>query len=163
NSLVGIDGTIAATPIEVLLGTGLPAARGLVLDPHNRNRLYLALRDWVNPATSTPDGLVLSLDLLSHATQAVTASTYPFLHPDWMAIDERSGRLLVLTDADASDGTRELRAVDLNGGGGGTAFQISSGIPNGCQGLATGPDGLRMFAMPSANDLWVAGGVEQER
>ena len=163
NALVGIDGTVAAAPIEILLGANLPAARGMVLDPHNHNRLYIALRDWVNPATSTPDGLVLSLDLLSNTTKAVAAANFPFLHPDSIAIDERSGRLLVLTDANTADGTRELRAVDLNGGGGGTAFQIAGGIPNGCQGLATGPDGLRMFAMPSANDLWVAGGVEQER
>jgi hypothetical protein len=163
SSLIAVDASIPATPRETLLATNLPTARGLALDPHNHNRLFIALREWVNPAP-TPNGIVISIDLLSHASKAVTAAGFPFLHPDSIAIDERSGRLLVLTDdPGAAYPGRELRAVDLNGGGGGTAFQIAGGIPNGCQGLATGPDGLRMFAMPAANDLYVAGGVEQVR
>jgi hypothetical protein len=78
-------------------------------------------------------------------------------------VDPRGGLLLALTDANPADGTRELRAVPLNGGGGGAAYQVASGFPDGCRGLAAGPEGLRMLALPAADDVAVAGGVEQVR
>jgi hypothetical protein len=163
NSLVAIDAANAGPPLEHAFGAAFQGPYGIALDPHNRNRLYLAERDWVNPATSTVDGHVVAIDLLSRTRKGVAATGFPFLHPDSIAVDETSGRLLVLTDANPSDGTREIRAVDLNGGGGGQAFQIASGIPDGCQGLAAGPDGLRVLALTPSSDLSVAGGVEQLR
>jgi hypothetical protein len=163
NSLVGFDATNPANPVERTLSANIQGAWGLALDPHNKNRLYLAERDWVNPATSTVEGHVIVIDLLAHTRRAIAATGFPFLHADSIAVDSTSERLLVLADANTGDGTRELRAVDLNGGGGGQAFQIASGIPNGCRGLAVGPDGLRMFVSTPTNGLSVAGGVEQVR
>jgi len=163
NSLVAVDATAAGSPTETAIVTDLQGAWGLALDPHDRNRLYVAERDWVNPSTSSVEGHVVAVDLLARTRRAVAASGAPFLRPDSIAIDPRSGRLLVLTDANTSDGTREIRCVDSNGGGGGTAFQLASGIPNGCRGLAAGPDGLRLLALTPANDLSIAGGVEQAR
>ncbi len=163
NALIRIDATNPGNPVERTLSANIQGAWGIALDPHNKNRLYLAERDWVNPATSTVEGHVLVVDLLARTRRAIAATGFPFLHADSIAVDATSERLLVLADANTGDGTRELRAVDLNGGGGGQAFQIASGIPNGCQGLAAGPDGLRMFVSPSTNGLSVAGGVEQVR
>jgi hypothetical protein len=160
NSLIAVD---AATAAETVLASNFAGAYGIALDPKNANRLYVAERDWINPATSQIEGHVVAVDLLTQRRSAVTATGFPFLRPDSVAIDARSNRILVLTDANTADGTRELRAVDANGGGGGAAFQMAGGIPNGCRGIATGPEGLRMFAVPGANDLWITGGVEQVR
>ena len=160
NSLIAVD---AATSAETVLASNFAGAYGIALDPRNENRLYLCERDWINPATSQIEGHVVAVDLLTQTRKAVAATGTPFLHPDSIAIDSRSNRILVLSDSNTGDGTRELRAVDANGGGGGAAFQIAGGIPNGCRGLAAGPDGLRMFAMPATNDVWLGGGVEQVR
>ncbi len=160
NSLIAVD---AAASAERVLASNFAGAYGIALDPRNANRLYLCERDWINPSTSAIEGHVVAIDLLTNARRAVAATGFPFLHPDSIAIDSRSNRILVLADANTSDGTRELRAVDANGGGGGAAFQILSGIPNGCGGVATGPEGLRVFVMPATNDVWLAGGVEQVR
>jgi hypothetical protein len=163
NYLIAVDAAGAGGPVETALVTDLAGAYGIALDPRNRNRAYVCERDWVNPATSAVEGHLVAVDLPSHARKAVAATGSPFLRPDSVAFDARSGRLLVLTDANTGDGTRELRAVDANGGGGGAAFQVLAGIPNGCRGVAAGPDGLRMFTSTGANEIWVGGGVEQVR
>ena len=160
NSLIAVD---APTAAERVLASNFAGAYGIALDPKNENRLYVAERDWVNPSTSAIEGHVVAFDLPTQTRRAVAATGSPFLRPDSIAVDARQNRILVLTDANTADGTRELRAVDANGGGGGAAFQIAGGIPNGVRGLAAGPDGLRMFALPATNDLWVGGGVEQVR
>jgi hypothetical protein len=111
---------------------------------------------------------VISLDLDSYGRPAVAVMELGlegvgFPRPEALALEEGGARLLVLTDDDPSDGLRELRGIDLGGPELGEVFEITAELPDGVRALSTGPDGLRLVALESSNDLAVGGGVEQVR
>jgi len=74
-----------------------------------------------------------------------------------------AARLLVVTDSDPDDGTKELVGLDLGGSpdldgdgfGDQQVFSIQSGLPGVVGAVTAGPDDLRLVALTGAGDLAV--------
>ena len=161
DKLLAVDASAPGAVTETAVASGLEAPWGMTVDPVDRDRLYVAERDWVDPQTASMDGRVVAFDLISGVRWTVTAASFPFRRPRSVAVDARAGILFALTDATPGDGTLEVRGVPLNGGGGGTAFQLAAGLADDSQGLAAGRDGLVMLALTLSNGVAAAGGIEQ--
>jgi VCBS repeat protein len=161
--LVAIDWSAPSAPTETSLAADLQAPWGLARDPLRSQHVYVAERDWVNPATSQVEGRIVDFHLGTHARASVPASGVALLRPQAIAVEASGRRLLAITDSVPLDGTRELRGVELSGGQGGQGFEIVAGLPDSTSSVASGHLGTRLLALGTANDLRVGGGVEQRR
>lgn len=167
SSLMHLDFTSGT--VNALL-TGLNTPWGVVCDPLQPSNLYLAERG--------ADRLV-AIELNGLSIREVEARVNPFDFPSLGSVAlpsptsiaiERSGeQMLVLTGF--GSGPSSLRGVllrsphDTEGLGRADAFvfQISDQVGHPAAGLATGPDGLRLAALPNSDKLSAGGGVAQSR
>ena len=159
DALVGLDRSDPFAPTETALLTGLATPFGLVPDPSGKAGLYLAERDWIDPATSQPTGRVMGVDLTSLAVTTLPSGGL-LVRPERLALARAGTRLLAVTDSVPVDGLRELRAVEL---GTGVGFELAAGLPDGTAGLATGPQDMTVACLTATDDLAVGGGVQQAR
>lgn len=173
SSLVRVDYAFPLTPRATTLVDGLQTPWGIVLDPLHRNRIYLAERDYdPGPPTSGAVGRVLALELDTHDGSPVVAwefggeEPHGLPRPQALSIERSGARLLAVTDRNTSDGTRELRSVDLGGERLGETVELGSDLPTQLgemSGLGVGPEGLRLLTLEAGDDLAVGGGVLQSR
>jgi FG-GAP-like repeat len=160
DALVSVD--VVAGTEAVLLG-GLQSPWGLCRDTRRSRRLFLAERDWTNPATSLVEGRILAVDRLTLETTQLSASSGPGLpRPSSLALEGEGTRLLGVTDSDPLDGTQELRAITLAGEGIGSSQEIASALIDASWTVTTGPDLLRVLTSPGPQVL-VSGGLQQVR
>jgi hypothetical protein len=160
--LVSIDANSLAAPTESVLVRGLQGPSGIALNPTRTDRLYLAERDWVNPATSTLEGRLLVVDLATlSATRIVTSGT-ALRRPDSIAFERDSQRIVVTTDQNVLDGQRELCAAEI-GQTASPAWVVTASLSDGTRSVSTGCEGLRIVTLGTSHDLAVGGGVEQVR
>ena len=175
SSLVRLDyhiesgGQLARAPRATTLLGGLTRPWGLAVDPLNTNRVWISE---IGPSLSRfPEGevgRVVSLALDTHRKEAVVlgglgSGGLGFPRPRWLALERSGARLLVVTDSDPADGTRELRAVHLGRSDLTDVFEIHSELPDDVRSLATGRGGMRILTLPAEDDLMVGGGVAQRR
>ncbi|MBK8177410.1 MAG: VCBS repeat-containing protein [Planctomycetes bacterium] len=164
NTLVRIrfPGGTSATA-ALLLGTQtsspLSAPHGLALDPRDRDCLYIA---------DNGSNRVLCFSISTHSVSPLRTPSPGTPRPTALAIDDGGTRLLVLTDANPGDATRELRAFAFGlhralGQSSLEAFVITSTLPSSTASCSTGADGLRVLCSAPGNELLVGGGVEQTR
>jgi len=158
--LEAIGGAVGT--VRTLLAA-LSNPRGLAFAPKNPHTVFVAERDGVSAQTTNPDGRIVGLDLRTGATWTLTASGVALRRPTALAVDAASQNLWYLGDADAGDGTRELQLLRLNGGGGGPAFQLATGVPDAAGGLVSGPDGLLLYCNAATAEVSVGGGLQQAR
>jgi hypothetical protein len=155
---------LAPFPRAVTLLTDLSEPWGVVSDPLASHSIYLAERTF--PRADGGVGRVSHVELDSYIRRAVfLAPSTPleggFERPTAIALEAHGARLLALTDA-LGDDDRELRGIEIGGRAPGVVFEPARELGTAAS-LATGPDGLRLVALPTENDLAVAGGVEQRR
>jgi len=163
NSLVSVAWTDPLNVIEEAIFSDLEGPFGLARHPVEPGRLFLAERDWVNPASSLVEGRVVDVYLPSRSRSTVMTSGAPLARPTCVALEDQGYRLLAVTDGDTFDGSTELRGVHLAGPLASVVFEVANGLPDDAQGLVTGPHGLREFMTPSTNQLFAGGGLLQVR
>lgn len=176
SSLVRADYASQSTKRATTLVAGLQTPWGIALDPLRRNRVYLAERDFdPGPPASGPVGRVLALQFDTYDRPPVLAwwlggrrsdGSPGFPRPQALALERDGARLLAVTDHETSDGTRELRAVDLGGERLGEIVELGAGLVTSLgerSGLSIGPEGLGLLTLETQNDLAVGGGILQSR
>ncbi len=144
----------------VALRNDLQTPRGVIVDPLDTNRVYVAEQSG-GPAAA---GRVIALELDSYGRPPVVqvmGTLAGFPQPSAIALTRSGTRLLVVTDSASVGCVRELRGVDIGGAQHGEVFTITC-FADDPTSLATGADGLCLLTLPS-NDLAVGGGVEQTR
>jgi hypothetical protein len=161
--LVSVDANTLASPVETVLISGLSTPWGIALDPTRKDKLFLAERDWVNPATSAVEGRLDAVELSALTVTQVVTSGVALRRPDAIAFEPTNTRLVVATDQNTADGKRELCAADVGGANGIPAWIVTSTLPNGVSSVATGPEGTRIVTNRATNDIAVGGGVQQTR
>jgi len=161
SSLVAVAGPQPSTQTTLLADLEGPA--GLASGTVRPGVVYVAEQDWVNPDTSAVEGRVVAIDLSTLERTSLATSGLAPTRPVAVAGARGGTVLLVVTDASASDGTRELRAIHLAGEQQGLCFELASALPTGVGALATGPDELTLVPHAAANELLVAGGLQQVR
>jgi hypothetical protein len=163
SDLVEVDANTPASPIETALITGLATPWGIALDPTRKDKLYLAERDWINPATSATEGRLDAVEISALTITQVVTSGVSLRRPDAIAFEPMNARLLVATDQNTADGQRELCAADVGGKNGIPAWTVTSALPDGVSWIATSSERTRLVTLRATNDVAVGGGVEQTR
>jgi len=147
--------------LATLLGppnTPLAEPWGIAVDPLLPHRIYLAENGRNRILTVRTDRL--------EATIEVKARGIGVPRPTAIALEKNGTRLLVVTDANPGDRTRELRGIELgspvdqdgNGRADLEVFEIGRGYST-TSGLGAGADGFRILPLVGPPDLAVAGGV----
>ncbi|NOT31815.1 MAG: VCBS repeat-containing protein [Planctomycetes bacterium] len=156
SSLYQIDYGNPLAPRLAPLLRGLAAPAGVVIDPLAPNRCFVSERG---------ANRILAFDLDSHDRTPVAVKTAgqagELVEPGALVFEGTGPRLLVVTGVPG--GGEQLMGIDLGAQGGNAAFAIGSPQASGIAGVASGPDGLRLAAVPGENELLVAGGIEQRR
>jgi len=156
----------AATLID-----GLVTPWGLAIERSKKATVYVAERDYPE-ATRTGRISEVDVDTLRRKPLFVSAGGSPgdgIERPESLAIESPGNRLLFLSNSGRGDGTRSLRAIDLGGRSGGEVFALLDGIPGPATddrpapSLSSGPEAVRLVAIPQSNDVLVGNGVSQRR
>lgn len=158
--------TVGGALVEVVLGsqarTLLPPGvlvdpRGVAVAPGDDELVWIA---------ETGRDRVVQVDLATLALSTVRAPFPGLPRPTALAVEWRGRRLLVLADANPSDGAREVVAVlfGLRPAGAGTTHAVAqiAAVPAGVRALAAGEGGARLAVDPQG-ELFAGGGVEQVR
>jgi hypothetical protein len=161
--LVSVDANTLASPVETVLISGLSMPWGIALDPTRKDKLFLAERDWFNPATSAIEGRLDAVELSALTVKQIVTSGVALRRPDAIAFEPTNTRLLVATDQNTADGKRELCAADVGAANGIPAWVVTSTLQNGVSSVATGSEGTRIVTNRATNDVAVGGGVQQTR
>jgi hypothetical protein len=165
DALVRVDHAIDALGLParaVALRSGLHGLHGLALDPLTTDRLILAQTH--DSVAELGFGGLSALDLSTGAlSPIVVASTggVPGLPRPTSIAFERPGRLLAVVDESPFDGVRALRGIDLGATLEGQVFELADNLPDETSSVDTGPDALRLLAVPGpgAGDLLLGGGL----
>ncbi len=147
-------------PLAPRLGTilaDLAVPWGVVVDPLPPDRIYVAERDGER---------VLAVELDSHGALPVVVKTTDLLPatvtgPETLALEHDGSRMLVVSRDPG--GGRRLLGLDLGAQGGNVSFPIGPPIAGEVGSVVSRRDGMRLLALPGANELLVAGGIEQRR
>ena len=158
NAIVRVDFAPGSAATATAIAENIPAPWGLAIHPTSADHLLVA-----NAATSTQMAKsgVLDLDLANLTMTHVTQDE--LIQPRSLAISPDGTQLAVISDRDSGDGTLELSFLTLGGPDGVAVTELVDDLTDELTSIALGRDGLTLLALPDANDLAVAGGVEQSR
>jgi hypothetical protein len=156
-SLFHVDYRDPLAPQLGRLLTDLATPWGVVVDPLSPNRIYVSERD---------ASRVLAIQLDSHGRVPVVVKTADMQlgtleAPSAIALERHGSRILIVTNAPG--GNRQLLGLDPGATGESRTFAIGTPTAAEVASVISGSDRLRLLCVPDANELLVAGGVEQQR
>lgn len=155
SSLLMLDYTAPGAARAATLLEHLAAPHGVQKDPLHRQRVYVCERDAPSGAST---GRIVAVDLDSLALSILPLPSIE--RPRSLVLERNGARMLVEVEVSGGNG-RQVLGIDV--GRSSPPFAVGPPIPGDIAGMASGPDGLRILAVPSLRGLWVGGGIEQER